>query len=292
MNTEAVLEFDRLPAIAPAYLRAVTTLGGGLADGETIPSIAASVTGLRIDAEALARYNHVCGFADGQTLPVTYPHVLAFPVHMAVLTHRTFPLKLLGLVHVRNEISQHRRIGVDETLDLRVSTGGHREKHNGIEFDLATEATDAAGETVWASTSTMLSRGGGSGRRSGRPKKPEDDVPAGGQQSHWRAPADIGRRYARAAGDVNPIHLSALSAKLFGFPCAIAHGMWLKARTAAAIADAIDSERYSINVAFKKPVLLPGDIHLTYNPTDSGIDFALVNKGGDVTHMVGDVTYS
>lgn len=291
MSTDAVLEFGRLPAIAPAYLRAVTTLGGGLSDGETIPQISASVNDLRVDSGALARYRRVCAFAEDDTLPVTYPHILAFPVHMAVLTHRAFPLKLLGLVHVRNRITQYRRIGVDETLKLRVATGGHRDKHNGVEFDLVTEALGDDGDLLWASTSTMLSRGGGSGKRSGRRKKPEDDVPEAGHETHWQAPADIGRRYAMAAGDMNPIHLSALSAKLFGFPCAIAHGMWLKARAAAAMADMIDTDHYSIEVAFKKPVLLPGEVHLKYKPADGGIDFALLNQGGDVTHMVGDVSY-
>jgi acyl dehydratase len=50
-----------------------------------------------------------------------------------------------------------------------------------------------------------------------------------------RAPADIGRRYGLVSGDMNPIHLSAPSAKLFGFRQAIAHGLWTKARALAAM---------------------------------------------------------
>ena len=53
--------------------------------------------------------------------------------------------------------------------------------------------------------------------------------------TRWKAPADIGRQYAKVSGDYNPIHLSAVSAKLFGFPTAIAHGLWNKARTLAAL---------------------------------------------------------
>jgi hypothetical protein len=48
--------------------------------------------------------------------------------------------------------------------------------------------------------------------------------------TRWKAPADIGRRYARVSGDYNPIHLSALTAKLFRLPQAIAHGLWNRAQ--------------------------------------------------------------
>ena len=40
---------------------------------------------------------------------------------------------------------------------------------------------------------------------------------------------------------MNPIHLSALTAKALGFKHAIAHGMWVKARTLAALAGALAS---------------------------------------------------
>ena len=57
-------------------------------------------------------------------------------------------------------------------------------------------------------------------------------MPPGGVE--WRLPGDLGRRYAAVSGDRNPIHLYALTAKAFGFPRQIAHGMWSKARCLAA----------------------------------------------------------
>lgn len=291
MTNSTVIQFDKLPPVAPSYARALAPFRGGLAEGGSIPSITAEVDGLRVDARALRRYNRVCGFGDGDGLPITYPHVLAFPVHMAVMTHRQFPLGLMGLVHVRNAITQHRVIDASEQLSLRVSVGGHRQVHNGVEFDLATVAHGNDGECLWESTSTMLSRGGGSGRRPGRRSKTAADLPLDGHRDRWQVPADIGRRYARAAGDVNPIHMSALSAKLFGFPRAIAHGMWLKAHAVARMAAAIDADHYNIGVAFKRPVLLPTETQLIYKPSDDGLDFVLQNRDGETTHMVGDISY-
>ena len=61
------------------------------------------------------------------------------------------------------------------------------------------------------------------------------------------------------SGDINPIHMHPLSARLFGFPKPIAHGMWLKARCLAALEgqlpDALHGRR-----AFKLPLLLPAKV--------------------------------
>lgn len=290
MSSPIALEFDRPPAIAPAFARAALKFSASLADGATIAPIEARVAQLRVDPRHLANYAKVCGFGAGDSLPVTYPHVLAFPVHMAVLTHREFPLPLMGLVHVRNEITQLRPIDQNEPLGLRVRVDGHREVQNGIEFDLATAAL-IGGEVVWESESTMLARGKGTGKRSGGKKQPPAEPAERDHSARWSAPGDIGRRYALAAGDFNPIHLSALSAKLFGFARAIAHGMWLKARTAAALADVIEQPAYTFAVAFKKPVLLPGELQLDYRAQASGVDFALIRPGTDAIHMLGELTY-
>ncbi len=287
MTAKIELDYDRPPAVALLYLRAATTLGGGLDADETIPRIESSIPGMRPKPKALRDYEKACGFRDDKSLPVTYPHVMAFPVHMAVMTHKDFPLKLLGLVHVRNKITQQRALGRDESLDLKVFVGGHRDMHNGVEFDLVTEYYDASKAPVWTGLSTMLSRGKGTGKK----KNDEDKTLEFGRYATWDAPADTGRRYAASAGDYNPIHLSALSAKLFGFPRAIAHGMWLKARTAAEISRELKSQAYSMEVAFKRPVLLPSSVMLKYNPSERGIDFLLSDPDGETRHMSGNVSY-
>jgi acyl dehydratase len=106
------------------------------------------------------------------------------------------------------------------------------------------------------------------------------------QVAQWKAPADIGRQYARVSGDYNPIHLSAASARLFGFPTAIAHGLWNKARTLAALADHLPKANLEIAVHFRKPVRLPGEVSLLASAAGSSGELRLVGKG-DLEHMVG-----
>src|SRR5205085_8997769 len=110
-----------------------------------------------------------------------------------------------------------------------------RDHDKGRQFDLVAEVS-AGGERVWHSTSTYLRRGGGGSSSSSSEKKSSDKgskPPA--PDAYWKVDDGTGRRYASVSGDINPIHMHALSARLFGFPAPIAHGMWLKARCLAAL---------------------------------------------------------
>src|SRR5215510_9724558 len=73
---------------------------------------------LAVDPEHLARYAHVCGYRLGDVLPPTYPHVLAFPLHVRLLA--SSPFSAVGVVHVANRIVQHRPLRLGEELELRV----------------------------------------------------------------------------------------------------------------------------------------------------------------------------
>jgi acyl dehydratase len=104
----------------------------------------------------------------------------------------------------------------------------------------------------------------------------------------WRVPGDIGRRYAAVSGDVNPIHLHPLTARAFGFPRAIAHGMWCKAHALAALESRLP-DAFTVDVAFRKPVLLPSTAHFVVRPTGGGFDLGLLRAGKDGEHLVGTV---
>jgi acyl dehydratase len=255
--------------IIGSYLRALSyrrPAGGGL------PGVELVVRDVLADPGRLARYRAVCGFADGDTLPPTYPHVLAFPSALALLTRRDFPLPALGLVHVGNRITARRPIGVGEPLTLRVRACDLR----GTTFDIVTEAS-VGSEAVWESASTYLHRVPG---RSGSPFAPSA---VSGESFLWQVPADTGRRYAAVSGDRNPIHLSALTARMFGFRTAIAHGMWAKARVLAAFEP---PSAFTAEVTFRSPIALPSSVLLV---TSEG-RFALTAPDGGRTHLYGTVS--
>ena len=116
-------------------------------------------------------------------------------------------------------------------------------------------------------------------------------MPSSGTQ--WRLGADLGRRYAAVSGDHNPIHLYGVTAKAFGFPRQIAHGMWSKARCLAAL-DGRYPDAVRVDVAFKKPVLLPGTVAFGSRAVSSGDArdwaFSLTSPKDGAPHLLGRTT--
>ncbi|WP_054053127.1 MaoC/PaaZ C-terminal domain-containing protein [Alloactinosynnema sp. L-07] len=260
-----------------AVLAGFTKKGGALPDRDYVRS------GVAVDPEHLAAYNRVCEFRLTDELPATYPHMLTFPMQVKLMTDGDFPFPLVGSVHVANRITQTRALRVDEKFDLRVHVENLRAHPKGRQFDMVSEAS-VDGEVIWHDVSTYLRRGGGSGEaESGeRAELPEPT-------SFWKVPDDIGRRYAEVSGDRNPIHMHALTAKLFGFPRAIAHGMWTKARCLAAFEGRLPSA-YSVDVRFKLPVLLPAKVGFVAREQGGGWKFDLINARKPQPHVDGIIT--
>jgi len=270
---------NREPSLPGLYARAATRRK---ITGTTLPD-----SGLRcwvdVDPKRLAAYRQVCGFADNSLLPPTYPHILAFALQMQLLTAKAFPFPLLGLIHLSNRIRVLRPMGGVHRVRVSVQVQNLQPHAKGATFDLLTTLDDQLG-TLWEAQSQMLCRGV---KLEGEPVE-EVLVPTLTltQVAQWKAPSDIGRRYAKVSGDYNPIHLSAASAKLFGFPSAIAHGLWNKARTLAALADHLPAANIEIAVQFRKPVRLPSEVALLASAAGSSGDLQLIGAG-DLEHMVG-----
>jgi acyl dehydratase len=275
------------PSVLPLYVRAALPLVPGASHlpfvpggGGEIPAVRLELDGVVADPDAVAAYAKVCGFALRDHLPPTYPHVLAFPLHMALMSDGSFPFGAVGLVHVANKITQHRRLGSGEELALRVEATKLVAHPKGRAFDVVTEVR-VGRQIAWESTSTFLRRGKGDpGAPSGEAFPIVGHDVAG--SAEWRLPGDLGRRYAAVSGDRNPIHMHALTAKPLGFPAAIAHGMWTKARALAALESRLP-DAFETDVRFRRPILLPARVEFATSDQgqDQGeeIDFTVRGRG-------------
>src|SRR3954447_22969969 len=262
-------EVDSVPGLGGLYVKAVagTTvkpvlkrvpgIGGRFGGGKPpLPATELVVRDVQVDREHLAEYDRVCGFSLRDELPATYPHMLAFPLSMQIMTDASFPFPVIGLVHIANRIELVRPIRDDEPLTISVRLENLRPHPKGTEFHVLAQAA-VGEEVVWKSDSTYLRKGGGSGERgSGNGESaPEPADPS----AIWDVPDDIGRRYAKVSGDSNPIHLRRSTAMAFGMPRPIAHGMWTKARCLAALEGQLP-DSISVDVSFKLPVYLPSKV--------------------------------
>lgn len=283
---------ERPPSVLPLYARAAAPLIPGASllpfvpgRSKEIPETELVLAKARPDPEAVAAYARVCGFSLRSHLPSTYPHVLAFPLHLALMADGSFPFGAVGLVHVENRIIQHRPIEIGEELQLRVRATRLQPHPRGKTFGLVTE-TWSGGEMAWESVSTMLRRGGG---EEGGAKPAEQDDAELAVSAEWRLGGDLGRRYAAVSGDRNPIHMHSLTAKPLGFPGAIAHGMWTKARCLAALESRLP-DAFAVEVRFRKPILLPARVEFLTDAGSEEIGFAVRDRKRQTPHLDGRTT--
>jgi MaoC like domain len=263
---------------ARALVRQLPLVGGG---GDSLPERELTRADVEIDRDHLAAYDRVCGFRLRDELPPTYLHVVAFPLALELMTDRAFPLKPMGLVHIANRIEQQRPIAVREAPTVRVRAEDLREHPLGTQFDVVAEA-DVDGEPVWTDRSTYLRR-----KRGGAAKRPEP--PLHDPSAVWRVPARMGRRYAAVSGDRNPIHLHPLTARAFGQPKPIAHGMWLKARCVAQLEGTLP-RACAIEVEFRSPLRLPASAGFADWDEDGARAFAMRAGRERRLHLTGRVT--
>jgi acyl dehydratase len=210
-----------------------------------------------------------------------------------------FPFSAVGLVHIENRIEQRRRIGLEEELRVCVRPTKLERHPSGRVFSLLTEVT-VGRQKIWESASTMLRRGHPAAesnesdgmrlkRPTGPPERSFEYLPADSRASaEWRLGGDLGRRYAAVSGDRNPIHMHSLSAKPLGFPSAIAHGMWTKARALAQM-DTRLPEALAVEVRFRKPITLPTRVGFSSAERGDEIDFAVRDAKRGTPHLYGRV---
>lgn len=249
--------------------------------GDALPDQVLELWDVRIDSDAVERYAKLTGFPADGAVPTTYPSLLGFGLGLRLMTDRSFPLPALGMVHVADQITEYRRLRRGEFVQVTVRAQDLRSHPKGIEVDLVTSVL-SHGETIWREVSTYLSRGAKvAGVASGHgPSTAIPDVPASATTTRIQVPGDTGRRFAALSGDRNPIHLSALSARAFGFRTAIAHGRWTMARCVAAVADRQPSVG-TVSTRFRAPVPLPSECDLVTADQTGGTDVWLTSTGRD-----------
>lgn len=279
--------FAALPSMVPAYARVLLSKKPYVAsDGTTIHPVELEARRVMLSPAHLQRYRKVCAVSDGASLPPAYLHVVAMPMHMQLFIARNFPVKVLGLIHLRNTIRVLSSVDVATALRLRVHFDTMRLTDFGQEYDFVTRY-EQNGQIVWEEISTMFARGNAPPKEGSKRQAIERSLhPAAGVATE---PLEIqdntGWRYARVSGDFNPIHLTARTAKMFGFKQAVAHGMWSLGRCLAAAAPQLPDGKVQIDTQFKLPVYIPSQALSRTWSVGNGVDISMCTSRGDRLHL-------
>ncbi|MDT7746197.1 MAG: hypothetical protein QOE59_5275 [Actinomycetota bacterium] len=290
-----VRTLQRSPDLRPVYVRVLAygllRRAGLLGRHDQLPDLQLVLEDVVPDPGQLAAYRRVCGFGGGGPVPATFSHVLSFPLSLELMTDRSFPLPLSGLVHVRNTLTQYREVDPGERLTVLVHAEDLRPHDKGVQFDMVSEVR-AGDEPVWHQVSTYLHRQGGSGGGSGSGGSGGADD--GSPEPRWEeverfgVDASVSPRYAGMSGDRNPHHLHPLLAKVFGFRAMPAHGMWTKARALAGLQDRLPP-RFGITGSFERPLLLPARVVLSVGDSGDPRPYALFDEERDKPYLTGTV---
>ncbi len=284
-----LIEVNKLTNPVSLYVRAMQSSSKRPGVIEALPEVTYVRPRVVIQEAELAAYSRVCGFSRAHGVPVTYPQMLVFPLAMIFFGSKYFPWPAVGTVHLGNNVKQYQRLNVGDELRMELSTGPLIAHEKGQVFTLAMRAL-RNDQLVWEGRQFLL-------RMGVRQPKGEPYVTALGEttalshQADFFAAGGIGRRYGRISGDINPIHLSSITAKMFGFRKAIAHGMWTKARALATLMPREALEQAEAIVEFKTPLFLPARASLWTDRREDGALFEVRNAKGDKPHLRGLVTF-
>lgn len=287
MPSPTLISFAKPPAMLPSLARALFGKKPYIAPaGVTIEPLELEARRVVLSSSHLQRYRDACGVRTGAHVPPAYLHVVAMPLHMQLFIAKQFPVKVLGLIHLRNTIRVLREPDMKAPLRLRVNFDTMRLTDFGQEYDFTTRF-EQHGAVVWEEVSTMFARGASAPKEGGkRPSIERSAHPESGVATETLDIAqDTGWRYARVSGDFNPIHLTARTAQMFGFKQAVSHGMWSLGRCLAAAAPYMPNGRMQIDTQFKLPVYLPSQALARTWPVDGGVDISMCTPRGDRLHL-------
>lgn len=291
-----------LPQPAKLYGRALQGVFKRAGMNAELPSVRLVRPAVALDPEQIGRYARVCGFIPEHGVPVTFAHVMAFPLHLMLLTDPAFPWPAMGLVHVSNTVRMRRPLHSGQTVRIEVESGELVPHEKGQAFTLQTRIY-RGGEAVWDADSVYLKRGVLS-RGAASPGTTPGKIPGNmadtansanvvlTREARWQLPAQLGRDYAKASGDFNPLHLHALTAKAFGFPRAIAHGMWTLGRSIAALQPSKPLGAAYAHGEFRSPIFLPSETTLWSAGVPASLpttarDFEVRDIAGERLHLRG-----
>ena len=285
-----MISFAGLPSMVPAYARVLLGKKPYTAPaGTVIEPIDLEVRTIKINIAHLQLYRDVCGVPASMPadyVPPAYLHVLAMPLHMQLFVAPKFPVKVLGLIHLRNTIRVLKALDLNVPLRVHVHFDTMRLTDFGQEYDFTTRY-EQNGTAVWEEISTMFARGNTAPKAGAkRPSLERSSHPASGTATETLTIAEnTGWRYARVSGDFNPIHLTARTAAMFGFKQAVSHGMWSMGRCLGAAAEQLPTERIQVDAQFMLPVYLPSQALARSWPKDGGVDIAMCTMRGDRLHL-------
>ncbi len=287
-----------------AYLRNVAQLAlrGRSARGGDLPlptnRIAVEESGIRILPRQLTRYlaatdgTQIAAFHGAEALlPPVFSSVWEAALALRLLNHSMVPPPTGGVIHRESECVPLRPLRLYDTFRCRLELERAEPDRRGIRLCLLSRTWNGAEQLCQENRSVLLlrtaaatERGGGMAEGGKAGRMAEEPITAWREITRWFLRGSHGRRYARASGDYNPIHLWSLTARPFGFRRPILHGFCIQALVAHALIahrrNADPTRLRRLQTVFRSPLFLPATVALVVADTAHATQFRVVGAEG------------
>jgi acyl dehydratase len=245
--------------------------------------------GIATDRQQVERYlgatdgaRLACFRPEADLVPPVLPALWEVPLALELFALAGDPLPRRGIIHVGSERLFVRPLHLDDALRCRVAVEREASDPSGTRRTLLCRSFSGAGHLCSESRLEFLVEPRrGEGADDGAPKDGDFGPQGEGwtELKRWGLRGSQGRRYARAAGDYNPIHLWRLTSRLFGYRRPILHGLCLEAMVAHALIEGPllgDPQLLRrLRITFRRPVLLPAELRLLVQQGERGGRFVV-----------------
>jgi acyl dehydratase len=267
---------------APGQLRAlgrylISGWRGGSPSGDprgVRPRVAIEGVGLTATPKVIRRYlratdgGTIGPLESGGLIPPTLPSIWESAFVLDLLRLCGFPFPRGGIIHLGSERIFLRLVEAASRLSVRIEVKDVRSTERGTVVVVNSETRERAGRLCGTADLRFLLRGVEMDGPDDIRSAPAGPAGASGWSAvaSWRLRTRHARRFARASGDFNPVHLGVLSARLLGFRRPLLHGACTEAMVAHGLVrgrlggDPAALRRLEID--FSAPLQLPAEVHL------------------------------
>lgn len=290
MTATVSVTFTKRPPLIYFYIKGLFTRRAGLSQENQLPSMKTELKGFNVNQSHLNKYLTACSLLPANEIPLLYPQMIIFPLHMGLISHQKFPLPYMQMLQLRNHVIRHRRIETDESLDVACEISCSRIMKKGLEIDMYS-TLEKDSEIVWENINTYFFPGKfGQEDPLSRLMKSEP-LSSYSSEPHtieWTTKKKGGWRFSRISGDYNGIHYSAFYARMLGFKKDFLHGQATVVDCVKRLPELPIERPVRFDVALKGPVYYKSDVALKYISDENGYRFDLYVEDNPRPCIVGE----